>query len=386
MDITLKTSQKLLLGGVIYWGGRSLTAISMPLYLLSQGIPLSLIVTSKSLQLIVIACFSFITGFLSDKYGSKKAICISCLLEVIYFILIVSATETSVLVGEIINGLALAFYNGNYEKWLHDAEDRQFSRAYSFYQKYRFFFMGATVFAGGFFLLPTLIISAVINFALFFWFASCRESPVQAITVLEAKPNHRWHLSPVMILLAFFYIAVSSALTPIYSLWPTQLEVFSISAIYPGAIYFFAMLLQALICHIITTPVFRHAVYRPLLTISFVFIPAIFMVFLYYAIQNKQLSLIPILSWLSIFTVLALPTGAATLIFIEINTRLSQGRATFISTMDSLIKTLSGSIMFLLSIDKTSVLPNTWLWCGLILFIAGAALLFASIVPTKAST
>ena len=58
------------------------------------------------------------SGIIADKYGGKYAIITACIFSVAYYYFLIEPTHEKVIIGEICNGVALAFYTGAFESWL----------------------------------------------------------------------------------------------------------------------------------------------------------------------------------------------------------------------------------------------------------------------------
>lgn len=96
---------------------RAFIGATLIIYLLNHSIPLSIIVTAKSIQLITSVIFNYPAGVIADKFGKKTSILLSCFFAILYFISMINPTNSSVIIGEVFNGLSIAFYMGAYEAW-----------------------------------------------------------------------------------------------------------------------------------------------------------------------------------------------------------------------------------------------------------------------------
>ncbi|QLB20447.1 hypothetical protein A6B43_02250 [Vespertiliibacter pulmonis] len=94
-------------------------------YLLNNQITLTTIALAKSLQLFMSVVMNYPAGKISDRFGYKTAILISCLCSLIYFLLILNPTNITVLFGELFNGLSIAFYMGAYEAWIFEFKNKK---------------------------------------------------------------------------------------------------------------------------------------------------------------------------------------------------------------------------------------------------------------------
>ncbi|MCF5891993.1 MFS transporter [Aeromonas veronii] len=97
---------------------RAFIGAVLVIYLINQGIDLSVIAIAKSAQLVTSVIFNYPAGLISDRYGNKITILLACIAEIIYFSLMLNPTDTTVIVGEMFNGLGIALYVGAYEAWL----------------------------------------------------------------------------------------------------------------------------------------------------------------------------------------------------------------------------------------------------------------------------
>lgn len=97
---------------------RAFIGAVLVIYLVNQGINLSVIALAKSAQLAVSVLCNYPAGLISDRYGNKVTILLACIAEIIYFTLMLHPSEQSVIVGEMFNGLGIALYTGAYEAWI----------------------------------------------------------------------------------------------------------------------------------------------------------------------------------------------------------------------------------------------------------------------------
>lgn len=94
-------------------------------YLLNNQISLTTIAIAKSLQLFISVIMNYPAGKISDRFGYKTVILISCLCSLIYFLLMLNPINMTVLLGEIFNGLSIAFYMGAYEAWIFEFKNEK---------------------------------------------------------------------------------------------------------------------------------------------------------------------------------------------------------------------------------------------------------------------
>lgn len=104
---------------------RSFIGAMIIVYLLNNQITLTTIAIAKALQLFISVIINYPAGKISDRFGYKTAIIISCLCSLIYFLLMLNPTNITVLFGEIFNGLSIAFYMGAYEAWIFEFKNKK---------------------------------------------------------------------------------------------------------------------------------------------------------------------------------------------------------------------------------------------------------------------
>ncbi|MFA6916568.1 MAG: MFS transporter [Parachlamydiales bacterium] len=97
---------------------RMLSGAIFIIILEDQGITLSTISLAKGGQLLTSMLFVLPSGIIADKYGGKYAILTACIFSIFYYYFLIEPTHEKVIIGEICNGVALAFYTGAYESWL----------------------------------------------------------------------------------------------------------------------------------------------------------------------------------------------------------------------------------------------------------------------------
>lgn len=97
---------------------RMLSGAIFIIILEAQGIPLSTISIAKGSQLLTSMLLVLPSGIIADKYGGKYAIITACVFSIAYYYFLIEPTHEKVIIGEICNGVALAFYTGAFESWL----------------------------------------------------------------------------------------------------------------------------------------------------------------------------------------------------------------------------------------------------------------------------
>lgn len=105
--------------------GRAFIGPVLTVYLLQHGISLTTIALAKAIQLVVSVLFNYPAGKIADKFGKKTSIILSCLFSAIYFALMLMPSDETVILGEIFNGLAIAFYMGAYEAWVFEFKNEK---------------------------------------------------------------------------------------------------------------------------------------------------------------------------------------------------------------------------------------------------------------------
>lgn len=102
----------------IFHCARMISGAIFVVLLREQHISLEIIAIAKGLQLLTSSIFTLPTGMLADKYGGKPSVVLACLFSIIYYTLLLNPSSSSLIVGEICNGIALAFFTGAFENWL----------------------------------------------------------------------------------------------------------------------------------------------------------------------------------------------------------------------------------------------------------------------------
>lgn len=97
---------------------RMLSGAIFIIILEAQSIPLSTISIAKGGQLLTSMLLVLPSGIIADKYGGKYAIITACIFSIAYYYFLIEPTHEKVIIGEICNGAALAFYTGAFESWL----------------------------------------------------------------------------------------------------------------------------------------------------------------------------------------------------------------------------------------------------------------------------
>lgn len=97
---------------------RTLPGAILVIILFSHNISIQTFTFAKALQLLTSALLTIPAGIFADRFGRKKAVIVACIAQIIYFICLVKPTNTSIVIGEIFNGIGLCFYIGSFEGWL----------------------------------------------------------------------------------------------------------------------------------------------------------------------------------------------------------------------------------------------------------------------------
>lgn len=97
---------------------RMLSGAIFIIILESKNISLSTISIAKASQLLVSMLLVLPSGVFADKYGGKNAVIVACIFSSAYYCFLIEPTYKKVIIGEMCNGAALAFYAGAFEAWL----------------------------------------------------------------------------------------------------------------------------------------------------------------------------------------------------------------------------------------------------------------------------
>lgn len=97
---------------------RMLSGAVFIIILEAQGIPLSTISVAKGGQLLTSMLLVLPSGIIADKFGGKYAVITACIFSIAYYYFLIEPSHEKVIIGEICNGVALAFYTGAFESWL----------------------------------------------------------------------------------------------------------------------------------------------------------------------------------------------------------------------------------------------------------------------------
>lgn len=104
---------------------RSFIGAVLVVYLINHSIPLDTIILAKSLQLAASVLFNYHAGIIADKFGKKVSIILSCFFTILSFLSMINPTNTNVIIGEMLNGLSIAFYMGAYEAWVFEFKNKK---------------------------------------------------------------------------------------------------------------------------------------------------------------------------------------------------------------------------------------------------------------------
>lgn len=106
------------LANFIFNFARMLSGAIFIFILKEKGISLSIISFAKGAQLLISMVLALPCGFFADKYGGKYAVVTASIFSLFYYYLLIHPTPHKVMIGEIFNGISLAFYIGAFESWL----------------------------------------------------------------------------------------------------------------------------------------------------------------------------------------------------------------------------------------------------------------------------
>lgn len=116
---------KLLTAHGFFNTSRAFIGAVLVIYLINHSISLDTIILAKALQLAVSVLFNYHAGVIADKFGKKVSIILSCIFAILYFLSMTNPTNISVIVGEMLNGLSIAFYMGAYEAWTFEFKNKK---------------------------------------------------------------------------------------------------------------------------------------------------------------------------------------------------------------------------------------------------------------------
>lgn len=125
------------------------------LYLLSKGLSLEGLAILKGLQMAILLACSIPFSYLSDKYSRKNIIMLATVSSALWFgITAYSPNIIWVYIGEFFNAVSLALFNGPFEAFLIDAFKKHhptqpISIVLGSFSKYTFLFMAIAVILGG---------------------------------------------------------------------------------------------------------------------------------------------------------------------------------------------------------------------------------------------
>jgi MFS family permease len=108
----------LLLANTLFHFSRMFSGAVFVVILIESSVSLSAIALAKGIQLASTALLMVPSGIFADKWGRKNAILVACAAAAFYYGLLIEPSDLKVMVGEALNGVAIAFYSGAFESWL----------------------------------------------------------------------------------------------------------------------------------------------------------------------------------------------------------------------------------------------------------------------------
>lgn len=215
--------RRLLSSHCLLYLARSFISAVLVVYLVGQGISLSTISLAKATQLLVSIAFNVVGGKVSDRFGSRSCALLSCVSSILYFLLMIDPTEAKVIMGEALNGLAIALYKGAYEAWSFKLKATKEPVVFILFRSNETMFVAMMVAGvlGAFFASQALVISILVSVLACFMFALTpepRERPAHIVA------STRLHVSASLRRFDVYLYVFAAGLTQlIYQYWPIYL-------------------------------------------------------------------------------------------------------------------------------------------------------------------
>lgn len=190
-------------------------------YLLDSQIPLETILWAKSAQLLVSVLANYHAGKIADRFGKKTAVMLSCLFSLIYFYLMLEPTETKVIIGEMFNGLCIAFYMGAYESWAFEFKNDKES-SFSLISRSAEIFFLSSIFAT---IVGALYFSKALYFSLAFMLLAIGAYAITPQKARRSFPASSHFLADLKYFASqanhtlWFYLLFAGAMQIIYHFW-----------------------------------------------------------------------------------------------------------------------------------------------------------------------
>lgn len=215
--------RRLISSHCVFYLARSFISAVLIIYLLGKGIPLSTIAFAKSTQLAVSIAFNVVGGRMSDRFGNKVCTLLACTSSFLYFLLMVEPTAIKVIVGEALNGLAIALYKGAYESWSFKFISSKEPVVSVIFRSNEAMF-GAMMLAGvlGALFAPQALIASLFAAAVAFLLFSITPEPrnIPPRTTIAGRRRISTELRNLNV---FFYVLAAGLTQLIYQYWPIYL-------------------------------------------------------------------------------------------------------------------------------------------------------------------
>ncbi len=122
-------------------GARMLAVTINSAYLMLSGLSLAQIATLNMFLSLSVLIFEIPTGFVSDIFGKKKSVLLSCIFfSTHYFLYLYAPNMILLIIAQIFMGIGLSFSSGSFEGWITEVITDEFevnSEAFIYYGFYR---------------------------------------------------------------------------------------------------------------------------------------------------------------------------------------------------------------------------------------------------------
>lgn len=202
---------------------RGLIGAVLIYYLIQQGISPATIAIAKSCQLIISVLFNYAAGKIAERFGNKTSILLSCVFSIIYLLLMLKPTEYSVIIGEMFNGLSIAFYVGAYEAWLFQFKNHQENHFTLIARSAEMIFITLILSSvvGGYLYDNSLYMAIIVMIIALIGYQRVKEQTRHpaAERVLNFSQSLRYFIQHTR-MNVIFYIALAGMMQLLYQLWP----------------------------------------------------------------------------------------------------------------------------------------------------------------------
>lgn len=279
-----------LLGGHGFFNlSRAFIGAVLVVYLIGNGIDVSVIALAKALQLAVSVILNYPAGKLSDRFGNKVSITLACGAEVIYFALMINPTELKVICGEMFNGCGIALYAGSWEAWIF-AHKNEKEDSFSLIARSSEILFIATVISGvvgayfsdySFFMSIGFMLISLLIYLL----ATEKRKPVG--NACDYKKSKSDEIGVVKLIKksdrnVFVFFAIAGMMQLVYQFWPlyfTQPLVFFTQK-QIGYVFAISMMSQWLVTIIARKINFNKMKYASILCLAMIFVSSLFTILL----------------------------------------------------------------------------------------------------------